>query len=98
VLVVMASSVLYETIEWLAAVVFGGELGVRYLGTQGDEWDGNKDMTLAAVGALVAMAAVLAVNARTQPGFSSEWRASFSARDSEPLGERALRRRFVNRI
>ncbi len=32
--------------------LFGGDLGQAYLGTQGDIWDAQKDMTLAGVGAL----------------------------------------------
>jgi putative membrane protein len=55
VVLIMASSSLYELIEWAAAMVFGGELGMLYLGTQGDEWDGQRDMALAAFGAVVAM-------------------------------------------
>jgi len=52
---VMSHSVIYEQIEWLAAEIFGGDLGVAYLGTQGDEWDAQKDMTLAAAGAALGM-------------------------------------------
>lgn len=51
---VMAASLGYELIEWAAAVIFGGDLGVAYLGTQGDEWDAHKDMALATAGALLA--------------------------------------------
>ena len=50
---VMSHSVIYEMIEWVAAVVFGGDLGVAYLGTQGDEWDAQKDMALATAGAVL---------------------------------------------
>ena len=50
---VMSHSVIYEMIEWIAAVVFGGDLGVAYLGTQGDEWDAQKDMALATGGAVL---------------------------------------------
>lgn len=46
-----ASAALYEQIEWLAALVVGGELGMAYLGTQGDVWDGHKDTALAVAGA-----------------------------------------------
>jgi putative membrane protein len=41
--------------EWLAAVLFGGDLGVAYLGTQGDEWDAQKDMALATAGAVTGL-------------------------------------------
>jgi putative membrane protein len=53
-LFVMSHSVIYELVEWLAAEVFGGDLGVAYLGTQGDIWDAQKDMALAAAGAAMA--------------------------------------------
>ncbi len=48
----MSLSLIYELIEWAAALVFGGELGMAYLGTQGDVWDAHKDMACAAFGAL----------------------------------------------
>lgn len=52
----MAShAALYEIIEWLAATWFGGDLGVAYLGTQGDVWDAQKDSALAILGALIAV-------------------------------------------
>jgi putative membrane protein len=58
VLFIMSHSVIYELIEWLAAIRFGGDLGVAYLGTQGDEWDAQKDMALAALGAVIGLAVV----------------------------------------
>jgi len=58
VLFIMSHSVIYELVEWLAAVRFGGDLGVAYLGTQGDEWDSQKDMALAALGAVIGLAGV----------------------------------------
>lgn len=51
----LAISALYEIIEWVTALVFGGDLGVAFLGTQGDVWDAQKDMGLAFLGALIAM-------------------------------------------
>ena len=50
----MSSSATYELIEWAAAIVFGGELGIAYVGAQGDPWDAQKDMSLAALGALLS--------------------------------------------
>ena len=47
---VSSHSVLYELVEWGAAAVFGGELGIAYLGAQGDAWDAQKDMLLALAG------------------------------------------------
>ncbi len=49
-------STLYEFIEWGAAIFFGSELGMAYLGTQGDLWDAHKDMALANLGALISLA------------------------------------------
>jgi len=54
VLIVISTSTIFELFEWAAAVVFGGDLGVAYLGTQGDEWDAQKDMLFAAIGAVSA--------------------------------------------
>lgn len=53
--IVMASSAFFELVEWAAALVFGGPLGVAYLGTQGDVWDAHQDMFLAGLGSLVAL-------------------------------------------
>lgn len=47
---VASHSVLYELIEWIAALAFGGDLGTAYLGTQGDPWDAQRDMALALAG------------------------------------------------
>ena len=52
----MSSSATYELIEWGAAMVFGGDLGIAYVGAQGDSWDAQKDMSLAALGALLSTA------------------------------------------
>ena len=58
-LFLMGHSVIYELVEWLAALRFGGDLGVAYLGTQGDAWDAQKDMALASAGALLGLALTL---------------------------------------
>ncbi len=52
---VLATSSAYELIEWAAALVFGGDLGQAYLGTQGDVWDSHKDTALAVLGATVVL-------------------------------------------
>jgi putative membrane protein len=54
-----AHAVIYETIEWIAAEAFGGDLGAAYLGTQGDPFDAQKDMALAFVGTLISLSIVL---------------------------------------
>jgi len=88
----MSTSMIYELIEWAAAVVFGGEVGQSYLGTQGDEWDAHKDMALASLGALIAMGVTAAINWRYQRDFAREWDESLRVKHAEPLGEQALAR------
>jgi putative membrane protein len=46
----------YEILEGWAARIVSPELGTAYLGTQGDEWDAQKDMSLANSGSLIALA------------------------------------------
>jgi putative membrane protein len=60
-LFVTSHSVIYELVEWAAAASFGGELGVAYLGTQGDVWDAQKDMALALSGALITLTVMAAM-------------------------------------
>jgi len=55
ILFLASHSVVYEVVEMVAALMFGGDLGVAYLGTQGDEWDAQKDMALATSGAILAV-------------------------------------------
>lgn len=90
--VVMATSMLYELIEWAAAELLGGELGAAYLGTQGDVWDAQKDMALATCGAVIAMAVTAALNKRWQRDFNREWAESLKVKHRRPLGEDELAR------
>jgi putative membrane protein len=91
--VAMATSMIYELIEWGAAVVFGGDLGIAYLGTQGDAWDAQKDMALATVGAVLAMLITAAINWRYQRDFARQWADSLRVKHRRPLGEDELARR-----
>lgn len=67
---ILSHSVIYETLEWAAAMIFGGPLGAAYLGTQGDEWDAQKDMALASLGAAITLA-TLALHNTLKPRFSA---------------------------
>jgi putative membrane protein len=49
----LAFSAFYELLEWMAAEI-AGEGAAAFLGTQGDEWDAQKDMLLALIGAMLA--------------------------------------------
>jgi putative membrane protein len=53
---VALGSISYELLEWLVAAVADPAAGQAYLGTQGDEWDAQKDMALALLGGAVAAA------------------------------------------
>lgn len=66
VLFLTSHSVIYELIEWGAALLFGGDLGVAYLGTQGDIWDSQKDMALASFGAMLGVSLWLIVQMRAR--------------------------------
>jgi len=93
----MSTSMIYELIEWAAAIVFGGDVGQSYLGTQGDEWDAHKDMALASLGGLIAMGVTAAINWRYQRDFAREWDESLRVKHAEPLGEEALARMVEDR-
>ncbi len=54
---ILAQSGFFEVIEAIVAMVVSPELGTLYLGTQGDEWDAQKDMTAAFTGALLTLSA-----------------------------------------
>jgi len=55
---VLAVSLLYELLEWQLAVIMQGPLADAYNGQQGDIWDAQKDMALAAIGAVIAAVAI----------------------------------------
>lgn len=48
---IMATSLIYEWLEWLIAIGLSPEEAENYNGQQGDMWDAHKDMLLATVGA-----------------------------------------------
>jgi len=67
--VTLAFSAMYEIMEsWFAQIV-GPGLGDAWLGTQGDIWDAQKDMTAALAGAILCMLItwVVSMLLRTQP-------------------------------
>lgn len=88
----MATSMMFELFEWGAAEMFGGDLGMNYLGTQGDIWDAHKDMLLASIGALIAMAITMCINIYLQRDFSEEWNESLRIKHNTPLGEDEIKR------
>ena len=88
----MSTSMMFELFEWVAAELFGGELGQAYLGTQGDIWDAHKDMALASLGALIAMLITAGINRALQHDFAREWDQSLEVKHPRPLGEDEIAR------
>ncbi len=87
---VMAASAAFEVLEWFVVLLFGDGVGTTYLATQGDPWDPQKDTGLATLGAMIALAAVAALNGRLQRDFAREWAESLRVKRKAPLGEDAL--------
>lgn len=58
----------FEIVEWVVAMIVDPEAGAAYLGTQGDEFDSQKDMALAASGALISLivTALYSTNGQTK--------------------------------
>lgn len=69
-LFITATSTLYELLEWAAVLVVDQDLGMAYLGIQGDVWDAHKDMALASLGAVISVAVSMAAR---------RWRTRHSA-------------------
>ncbi len=84
--VTFALSSIYEIIEWVAADMVAPELGMAFLGIQGDIWDAQKDMLLAGTGAIIAMLIVFALNLWLNSSTWSEIRNSLRI----PKGDHAL--------
>ena len=59
---ILAQSGLFEVIEAAVAMIVSPELGSMYLGTQGDEWDAQKDMADAFAGSILTMILALIIS------------------------------------
>jgi len=66
VVLLLSISAAYEIAEYQAARIVDPDLGIAFLGTQGDEWDAQKDMGLATLGSVAAMIATWIWRTRTQ--------------------------------
>lgn len=54
---ILATSALYEILEWLIAVICAPDWAESFLGQQGDVFDAHKDMALATLGAVISIVA-----------------------------------------
>lgn len=59
----LATSAIYEVIEWIVVLIVAPELGNEFMGAQGDEFDAIADMALAGLGAVVSVLAIEAIRA-----------------------------------
>lgn len=60
----LAQSGFFELIEAAVAMIVSPELGDMYLGTQGDQWDAQKDMMAALTGALLTQSTAGLISAQ----------------------------------
>lgn len=70
--VIFGWSGLYEIVEAIVAQLTSPELGAAYNGTQGDIWDAQKDMALAALGAALCMALTFALARNRDPACAAD--------------------------
>lgn len=57
--VLLTFGVAYEFMEWATAIAVAPEAGTAFLGTQGDEWDAQKDLLLNVLGSIGSVVFVL---------------------------------------
>lgn len=53
--IVFAIGAFWELLEWWTTLVVAGDVGVAFLGSQGDPWDAQWDMFLVGVGAAISL-------------------------------------------
>lgn len=53
--VVFAFGAFWELLEWWVTLIVASDVGVAFLGSQGDPWDAQWDMALVGLGALIAL-------------------------------------------
>jgi putative membrane protein len=94
----LAFSAIYELIEWATAEFVNPAAGLAFLGAQGDIWDAQKDMAMAGLGAVIAMAVTLAVTLVVDPKAPAELKESFRVPEGDrPIGEQQLLEWFRGR-
>jgi putative membrane protein len=87
----LAFSAIYELIEWAAAARVAPETGLAFLGAQGDVWDAQKDMALAGLGSMIAMAVTFLIVLRIDADALEDLRESLRIPpDDQPIGERQI--------
>lgn len=72
---VLATSALYELLEWGIAMTLAPDMAEAYNGQQGDVWDPHMDMFLALLGALVAGTVQIVRRTPRHPAILGRWHA-----------------------
>ena len=86
--IALAISASYELLEWASTFSVPAEQGMAFLGSQGDIWDAQKDMLMAGMGAILAMAITAIVLMIINKYFWKEFRESLSIpKHDHELGE-----------
>lgn len=93
--IVLSFSALYEIFEWIAALIVDPVHAASFVGSQGDFWDTPKDMSVAAIGAFIAMVAVFIVNWLYNRDFGAEIAESLRIKDDSPMGEDGFKSLFT---
>ena len=88
--ITMSTSMIFELFEWLIAVTFAGDVGIDYLGAQGDVWDAQKDMLSASLGAILSISLAALIDFSLKLDFLREWRESLRIKHHVPLGENEI--------
>jgi len=83
--VTLSFSAAYEIIEWIAAANVDEAAGIAFLGAQGDIWDAQKDMLMAAIGAFLAMLIIALINIKHNNNFAKEIKESFKPDDNDEI-------------
>lgn len=86
----MSTSAFYEVLEWVTAEIVGSDASNDFLGSQGDIWDAQKDLSLASVGALLAMTIIALITWHYKRDFAREFGESLRVKSVVPLGEDAI--------
>jgi putative membrane protein len=63
--IVLAFAAFWELLEWWTALLAAPDVGVAFLGSQGDVWDAQWDMLLALIGALITLPLFAAAHDRS---------------------------------
>lgn len=89
---VFALSAIYEIIEWGVVAISEVSDGLDFLGSQGDIWDAQKDMALAGLGSILAMAMVALAEMHYSRDFWKKIKNSVKlSKNDRPLGEESIK-------